>query len=104
MSRQVIGEEGIRRWSAWSDLALLTCLVSLRRWGVNGGLWIVDGWMVMMMMMLMLMDGWMDKWAVDEIEGFVIGRCRQVSFPLYLLSVWMKCMEEGGRELDGGLA
>ena len=52
--------------------------------------------MVMMMMMLMLMDGWI-KWAVDEIEGFVIGRCRQVSFPLYLLSVWMKCME-GGRE------
>lgn len=45
-------------------------------------------------------DGWMDKWAVDEIEGFVIGRCRQVSFPLSSLSVWMNAWRK--RELDGG--
>lgn len=56
--------------------------------------------MVMMMMMLMLMDGWI-KWAVDEIEGFVIGRCRQVSFPLYLLSVWMNARRrEGGNLME----
>jgi len=42
MSRQVIGEEGIRRWSAWPDLALLACSLGFssamgREW------WMVDG-------------------------------------------------------------
>ena len=45
---------------------------------------------MVIMMMMMLMDGWINGWAVDEIEGFVIGRCRQVSLP----SLSSFCMDE----------
>lgn len=58
---------------------------------------------MVIMMMMMLMDGWINGWAVDEIEGFVIGRCRQVSLPSLSSFCMDECMK-GGRELDGGLA